>query len=55
MITYGTKMNARERLFRKIFQEHDYVSMNRPSPPHNDLTHISTELKLLQIDLVIKF
>ncbi len=38
-------------LFNKIFIEEEYSNMVRPYGA-NDLTAISTELKLLQIDLV---
>jgi hypothetical protein len=43
-----------ERLFNHIFNIEDYVNIVRPTSA-DSLTHISTELKLLQIDLVIYF
>jgi hypothetical protein len=49
----GPKMIQRERLFHRIFTQQRYNKMNRPSSTDDDITHVTTELKLLQIDIVI--
>lgn len=46
-------MTGLERLFYHIFSTEEYANLVRPSTS-DSLTHIQTELKLLQIDLVSK-
>ena len=54
LIANGKTPTGLEKLFNHIFNTEDYVNIVRPTSA-DSLTHISTELKLLQIDLVIKF
>ena len=54
MIVNAKNATGLERLFNHIFNIEDYVNIVRPTSA-DSLTHISTELKLLQIDLVINF
>ena len=44
-----------EKLIYDIFTKRKYNTLVRPVDKKNNLTNILTELKLLQIDLVIKF
>ena len=41
-----------ENLFYKIFREKSYNNLVRPRDKRTGLTHLQTELKLLQLDLV---
>jgi len=45
-------MFQREKLLKDIFIKNQYNTLNRPSDDQ-DITWVSTELKILQIDLVI--
>jgi hypothetical protein len=49
----NTKMMSRDHLFKSILT--DYNVLNRPSSSEDDLTDITTELKLLQIDIDEKY
>lgn len=49
----GKRTSPLDRLFHKIFFEDEYSNMVRPIGV-NKITHVKTELKLLQIDLVNK-
>ncbi len=46
-------MMSRDHLFKSILT--DYNVLNRPSSSEDDLTDITTELKLLQIDIDEKY
>jgi hypothetical protein len=48
-------MQMREKLFEKIFIQQHYNKMIRPSSGNDNITHITIELKLLQIDLDEKY
>jgi hypothetical protein len=51
----GTEaLTGLERLFLQIFDKNNYNNLVRPVTKETELTNILTELKLLQIDLVIK-
>ena len=45
-------MFQREKLMKDIFIKNQYNNLNRPSNDQ-DITWVSTELKILHIDLVI--
>jgi hypothetical protein len=46
-------MLGRDNLLKNMFN--DYNVLNRPSSPELDLTYVSTDLKLLQIDIDEKY
>ena len=46
------EMTPMEKLIDKIYNQDEYDQMIRPSNKLTGLTHIETELKFLQIDLV---
>ncbi len=49
---YMAEMTPMEKLIDKIYNQDEYDQMIRPSNKLTGLTHIETELKFLQIDLV---
>lgn len=49
-----TASDGLDKLFVKIFETEDYNTMLRPHD-NNGITHVNTELKLLQIDLDEKY
>ncbi len=49
---YMAEMTAMEKLIDKIYNQDEYDQMIRPSSKLTGLTHIESELKFLQIDLV---
>ena len=44
---------ALEKLFEKLFNQKEYKKSVRPTPEKSQITRVESELKLLQIDLVI--
>ena len=49
--TNSQSMQMREKLFEKIFIQQHYNKMIRPSSGNDNITHITIELKLLQLTL----
>jgi len=44
-----------ERLLNRIFKEKNYNNLVRPRDKQTGLTYLQTELKLLQLDLVVDY
>ena len=49
------ELNELEKLMNQIFVKAKYNRLVRPFNRTNGLTHITTELKLLQLDLVCNY